>query len=937
VVLLATVCLGLRAVVAHEDDDDHAHAGDACTLTHGSATYDLAPLKSTSRTYAYTDQGESTSYYFSICNRADDVPSTECVDAANNYTKMPVFACQIAYQRAGLISLGVDQVLTPYEAGPGIPAFAGASGVRIRMTGGTQCHHNPNELPDGNPYREMDVWLKCNPDATGDTIVAPPTGIEETYCEYDVLFESSHGCRLCTDSDYVGSVVDPAPIDGQDGCRDDGNWTIRYEKKPGVQCSHGMHGGATTSADLNEVCSSCPAGFKRVNIEGTAFYECQACPAGSTSNGRNAPHCTSCKDQPGGNNKFTDQAGMNQCFSCGVGTHANSEHTGCEFSSGHNCEYNAGGTTWDLSNMANLQNMYGPVKESYFGHEYYLNLCTKSHVDHACYTKNDDPVISYSCQILQGGGDSKDLGDVIGFSEFDTQQRAMYPDGGVVVQLTRGDVCHHSGANPRRETKIIVACDASAGVGNPETPSSSEWNPGGDVEISGACAYEFLWKSRYGCPKCSIDTGTGGTYRKVSDECDPDTGFTKITYSRVESCIGHPVTGDQLDSYTGPETFVDTGTELCIPSCPAGTHMVQQTVTGGTKNTCEKCPKGQYGPGGSGGCNYCEGNTYTYDAGFAECVECGAGSSANQAHTECDMHDCRFNVGSSQYDLKALDKGQAVSGDMYGPIRDTSQHDFWINMCSRKTASDRNCLDTSHNPIESFVCQRTTLSIDSTSETMGHLIGKNLGDTMGVDYAFDGGLGLTVNFTHGLKCHQHGAPNRVTSVDMVCDESAGIGFPEPYQGTVESGYCSYRFTWKSVHACPVCSSEHYTEVTSECAPDTNGANSRTTTFVKNSTCNTASAISFKPKADVIEPCTLNKEGGGGDSNTEWYQKPSFFITIIVLTTTLFGVVVTFALVKYWKVRRLYETYAQLDKDRGMSDDFTLPESMELSSRADGGL
>jgi len=104
-VLLATVCLGLHAVVAHEDDDDHAHAGDACTLTHGSATYDLAPLKSTSRTYAYTDEGESTSYYFSICNRADDVPSTECVDAANNYTKMPVFACQIAYQRAGLISL----------------------------------------------------------------------------------------------------------------------------------------------------------------------------------------------------------------------------------------------------------------------------------------------------------------------------------------------------------------------------------------------------------------------------------------------------------------------------------------------------------------------------------------------------------------------------------------------------------------------------------------------------------------------------------------------------------------------------------------------------------------------------------------------------------------------------------------------------------------
>merc|ERR1712153_9298 len=77
--------------------------------------------------------------------------------------------------------------------------------------------------------------------------------------------------------------------------------------------------------------------------------------------------------------------------------------------------------------------------------------------------------------------------------------------------------------------------------------------------------------------------------------------------------------------------------------------------------------------------------------------------------------------------------------------------------------------------------------------------------------------------------------------------------------------------------------------------------------------------------------------GGLSSDTPWYHKPSFFITIIVLTTTLFAVIVTFALVKYWKVRRLYETYAQLDKERDMSNDFTLPESMELSSRTDGGL
>ena len=43
-VILAALCLA-HSAVAHDDDDDHAHAGDACTLTSGTATYDLEPLK----------------------------------------------------------------------------------------------------------------------------------------------------------------------------------------------------------------------------------------------------------------------------------------------------------------------------------------------------------------------------------------------------------------------------------------------------------------------------------------------------------------------------------------------------------------------------------------------------------------------------------------------------------------------------------------------------------------------------------------------------------------------------------------------------------------------------------------------------------------------------------------------------------------------------
>lgn len=634
---------------------------------------------------------------------------------------------------------------------------------------------------------------------------------------------------------------------------------------------------------------------------------------------------------------------MNQCYTCGLGTQANTAHTGCEFSSGTNCEYHSSGLTYDLSKMANLQHMYGPITDqsSWFaGHQYFLNLCTKSHVDHACYDKNDNALLSYSCQIPQGGSVAKDLGDVIGFKEFTIAQRSKYPDGGIHVQLTRGSVCHHAGAQQHRSTDILVACSEEDGVGNPEFPPTSSWNPSGSVEPDDMCAYEFLWKSRYGCPLCSIDTGSGGTYRKVGDECDPTTGYKKVSYERVSACIGHPVTGDQLDTYTGPSTFVDTGTELCTPMCPGGTQQVKQVVQGkGTRTTCAKCPKGKYGPGGGVQCEYCAGNTYSYEEGFPECVECGAGTAANGAHTECDTHDCRFNLDNQQFDLKALDKGLGRD-DMWGPLRDTNEENgmtFYINMCSRAAADDLNCAGDSGDPIESFVCQRTTL----TSDTLGHLVGKNLGDTMGVDSLDpkEGELGLTVKFTHGEKCHHNGAPNRLTTVDMICDDTVGAGGPEPYQGTAEYSYCTYRFSWKTIHACPVCSSDHYTQVVGECAQDTNGAFTQTTTFVKNSTCNTASPVSYKPVADVIASCTQASKGGSGgsSSDTPWYHKPSFFITIIVLTTTLFAVIVTFALVKYWKVRRLYETYAQLDKERDMSNDFTLPESMELSSRSDGGL
>ena len=42
--------------------------------------------------------------------------------------------------------------------------------------------------------------------------------------------------------------------------------------------------------------------------------------------------------------------------------------------------------------------MYGPISD-FYGHAYYLNVCSKSHLNHSCFNSKNEPVISYSCQV----------------------------------------------------------------------------------------------------------------------------------------------------------------------------------------------------------------------------------------------------------------------------------------------------------------------------------------------------------------------------------------------------------------------------------------------------------------------------------------------------------------------------------------------------------
>lgn len=195
-----------------------------------------------------------------------------------------------------------------------------------------------------------------------------------------------------------------------------------------------------------------------------------------------------------------------------------------------------------------------------------------------------------------------------------------------------------------------------------------------------------------------------------------------------------------------------------------------------------------------------------------------------------------------------------------------------------------------------------------------------------------GNPGLIVNLTHGDQCHNHGKPFRQTQIDMQCSD-VGLGSPVTYGAEAEVGYCKYRFRWNSIAGCPVCTEDHYGAIVQECVQGDDGA-TQTTYFHRTSVCNSLSKSAWAPQ-NVTKSCTMPVDS----SNTPWYKSPAFLITVIVLSSTIFLVVIAFALVKYYKIRKLYETYAQLDKDRGGPDDFSLPsESFELApAKADEGL
>jgi hypothetical protein len=68
---------------------------------------------------------------------------------------------------------------------------------------------------------------------------------------------------------------------------------------------------------------------------------------------------------------------------------------------------------------------------------------------------------------------------------------------------------------------------------------------------------------------------------------------------------------------------------------------------------------------------------------------------------------------------------------------------------------------------------------------------------------------------------------------------------------------------------------------------------------------------------------------------EWYTTPAFLISVIVVSSLICVLAVAWSFVKYYKYRKLYEAYAQLDRERGVEptsfDGFPTDLELELEN------
>lgn len=150
--------------------------------------------------------------------------------------------------------------------------------------------------------------------------------------------------------------------------------------------------------------------------------------------------------------------------------------------------------------------------------------------------------------------------------------------------------------------------------------------------------------------------------------------------------------------------------------------------------TCEECPAGTHNPVAGG-----------------VCIPCGAGTTPLADHTGCNV-TCGFFDGSRTFDLNKL-----KSNTSYGPIRDTTLQDYFINVCEQQP---QKCYSAINTTIATYACQETSGKIPGSQIPLGKDIGHVLGwRPLPLNNSLKASAGVIMTFEYG---------------DLGCPTTAGV-------------------------------------------------------------------------------------------------------------------------------------------------------------------
>lgn len=255
-------------------------------------------------------------------------------------------------------------------------------------------------------------------------------------------------------------------------------------------------------------CLTCPPGT--YSKEGSSI--CNQCPIGYTSNTENTD-CVECKENYYSPNKAS------KCYKCPPGTESNINKTNCkaiDFAYLNDESYylanitgirgKEGEYTYGICNMLSSklychQTFYGPLpgenKDFYVSvlNPTLLSLPSASYYFEPktafAYAVMDKKALSYfkeqTSDVCHNEKAIVSLGSIISGVNY------LY-NGALKIDYSQGDVCDKY--QNKYNSTLILKCDKASGIGWPSFSKSDH------------CSYEFLWKSKYGCPVCTYDQMT---------------------------------------------------------------------------------------------------------------------------------------------------------------------------------------------------------------------------------------------------------------------------------------------------------------------------------------------------------------------------------------------------------------------------------------------